>query len=72
MYEFYTRYSDTAKPHLLRSFRSMSDVDVIDNERKIFKIGGKHWQFMKSQHVLNEFSGHGGFTIKILVKELIN
>jgi len=72
MYEFYTRYSDNARPNLLKSFDSMTDVDVIDNEKKIFKIKNKQWQFIESQQVLNEFAGHGGFTIRILVKEITN
>jgi len=71
MYEFYITSPDSNKPKLLKSFNSMSDVDVIDKEKKIFRINGKQWHFLDSQRVLNEFDGHGGFTIKILVKEII-
>jgi len=69
MYEFYTKYPGTDEVLLLKSLDSMDDVKVIDRDKQIFEINGKHWQFLESQHVMTEFIGHG-YTIKILVKEL--
>jgi hypothetical protein len=69
VYEFYTKYSGTDEVLLLKSFNSMEDVKVIDKDKQIFEINGKHWKFLKSQRMMTEFIGHG-YTIKILVKEM--
>ena len=68
MYEFYTKYPGTDKTLLIKSLNSMDDVKVIDKDKQIFEINGKHWEFLESKPVLNEFTAHG-FVIKILVRE---
>lgn len=69
MYEFYIKDVSTNKVEFLKSFDSIDDVHIVDKDKKIFEIKGKHWEFLKSQHTMTEFEGHG-YTIKILVREI--